>query len=75
MDGRGAWRPACCRVVRLLVCVALPLGGAMRRDWGGFFVSFIYLKLGPEVDWRVQGSGFGDGDGASRCLLIGWTPG
>lgn len=45
MDGRGAWRLACWRVVRLLVCVALPLGGAMRRDLG-FFVSFGCLELG-----------------------------
>lgn len=52
MDGRGAWRLACWRVVRLLVCVALPLGGAMRRDWG-LFVSFVF-EIGFEVNWGFQ---------------------
>jgi hypothetical protein len=31
-EGRGAVTLACCRVVRLVVAVGLPLGGAMRRD-------------------------------------------
>ena len=71
LDGRGVWRLACCRVVRLLVCVALPLGGAMRRDWG--FVSFMCLKLA----WvRLRGfrMEFGSvcvGNGGSRCFAYG----
>jgi hypothetical protein len=50
-EGRGAVTLACCLVVKLVVALGLPLGGAMRRDWGLLVWDWIVL------DWGRMGVG------------------